>query len=409
MPFNGSGTFTRLFNWNNDAINNLPISSTKFDGEDNDFALGLTNCLTRDGQGKPTSALSWTQPLSISVTGGSAPSLTLVAPANQPALQITSGSASTGVIINGAVGFSALQINAGGNGPNDDLFITGSNNAISAQLNNNQVSNATCNVSCGNDAGHFVVMEIASSGWTGSLITGAPPGQVALMGSTGNIPLLIMSNHVVAAMVSGGQNWTFPAPAGAGNTIQVSGPTGNLALFCIGSNATGQSFGIAVNGGTNLSDYALLCQNAGAVPMFKVRGDGIIMGAGPTAGLTDMTPDQGNLVMTMAGGTTAPTMSVAFYKIGKMVVIFVPGNSFASNATTFSIGGLPPELQPSSLAGQSSPMLQATNNGAQVFTANAIVNPGNANITFTLNGSSSGWTAAGTKAINAFCFAYLLN
>ena len=67
MPFNGTGTFVREFNWSNDAANNIPISASRFDGEDNDFASGLSLCLTRDGQGVPTQPLTWSQALTINV------------------------------------------------------------------------------------------------------------------------------------------------------------------------------------------------------------------------------------------------------------------------------------------------------------------------------------------------------
>lgn len=50
MAFNGSGTFNRLYNWATDAANSVNISAARMDGEDNGFAAGLTNCITRDGQ-----------------------------------------------------------------------------------------------------------------------------------------------------------------------------------------------------------------------------------------------------------------------------------------------------------------------------------------------------------------------
>ncbi len=88
MPWSG-GVYTRGYpSWTADANNNLPISATKFDTEDNDFAAGLNNCLTIDGLNKPTATLSWSQQialtrgtdgnlLSIARTGGSTnPSLT---------------------------------------------------------------------------------------------------------------------------------------------------------------------------------------------------------------------------------------------------------------------------------------------------------------------------------------------
>jgi hypothetical protein len=57
MPFNGSGTYSRLYSWVIDAANNVNISSSRTDAEMNGFAAGLTNCITRDGQSPPSSDL----------------------------------------------------------------------------------------------------------------------------------------------------------------------------------------------------------------------------------------------------------------------------------------------------------------------------------------------------------------
>lgn len=59
MPFNGSGQFNRLYNWQNDAANGLDILAPRMDGEDDGFAEGLSNCITRDGQSPPTAAINW--------------------------------------------------------------------------------------------------------------------------------------------------------------------------------------------------------------------------------------------------------------------------------------------------------------------------------------------------------------
>lgn len=52
MPFNGSGTFVRAFNWVTDKINGVNITASRMDGDSDGFAAGLTNAVTRDGQGK---------------------------------------------------------------------------------------------------------------------------------------------------------------------------------------------------------------------------------------------------------------------------------------------------------------------------------------------------------------------
>lgn len=54
MPFDGNGNFVRLHNWTSDAANAIDINAGEMDGEDNGFASGLSNAVTRDGQGKMT-------------------------------------------------------------------------------------------------------------------------------------------------------------------------------------------------------------------------------------------------------------------------------------------------------------------------------------------------------------------
>lgn len=51
MPFNGAGVFSRIYSWITDAGNGVPITPSRMDGESNDVATALSNCVTRDGQG----------------------------------------------------------------------------------------------------------------------------------------------------------------------------------------------------------------------------------------------------------------------------------------------------------------------------------------------------------------------
>lgn len=57
MPFNGSGTFQRVYNWVTDKNNSINITASRMDTEDTGFATGLSLCLTKDGQQIPTANL----------------------------------------------------------------------------------------------------------------------------------------------------------------------------------------------------------------------------------------------------------------------------------------------------------------------------------------------------------------
>lgn len=59
MAFNGSGTFVRLKNWTLNAAQNINILPDLMDADTNDIALGLSQCITRDGQGMPTADIPW--------------------------------------------------------------------------------------------------------------------------------------------------------------------------------------------------------------------------------------------------------------------------------------------------------------------------------------------------------------
>jgi hypothetical protein len=50
MPFNGTGVFSRVYQWVQDAANGIFVDATRTDTDSNDIASGLTNCVTRDGQ-----------------------------------------------------------------------------------------------------------------------------------------------------------------------------------------------------------------------------------------------------------------------------------------------------------------------------------------------------------------------
>lgn len=52
MAYDGNGNYVRAHNWTADAANSVDINATEMDAEDNGFAAGLTNAVTRDGQGK---------------------------------------------------------------------------------------------------------------------------------------------------------------------------------------------------------------------------------------------------------------------------------------------------------------------------------------------------------------------
>lgn len=54
MPFDGSGNFNRVMNWQADAAAAIKIKADRHDQEDDNLAQGLSNVITKDGQTQPT-------------------------------------------------------------------------------------------------------------------------------------------------------------------------------------------------------------------------------------------------------------------------------------------------------------------------------------------------------------------
>jgi hypothetical protein len=117
MPWN-SGVYTRGYaSWVTDANNSLPISATKFDTEDNDFAAGLNNCLTIDGLNKPTGTLNWTQQINWSrATDGNLWSLARTGGTNNPKIQgsVTDATGILFTVTGGNLQFNAPALTAQG-------------------------------------------------------------------------------------------------------------------------------------------------------------------------------------------------------------------------------------------------------------------------------------------------------
>lgn len=53
------GVYSRFRNWVTDKANSINPQAALFDQEDDGFAAGLNNCVTKDGLNKPSSAMDW--------------------------------------------------------------------------------------------------------------------------------------------------------------------------------------------------------------------------------------------------------------------------------------------------------------------------------------------------------------
>ena len=72
MAYNGTGTFKRDYNWTTDAGNGINIEPVRMDGEDDGFAVGLSNAITKDGQTTITANIPFNSKKITALANGSA-------------------------------------------------------------------------------------------------------------------------------------------------------------------------------------------------------------------------------------------------------------------------------------------------------------------------------------------------
>lgn len=318
MPWSG-GVYTRGYpSWSNDAASNLPISSSKFDIEDNDFAGGLNNCLTRDGLTSPTATINWSQTASVVMnqsrgSDGTISTFSRTGGSNNPQLQIVNADG-TGMSLNlstsqqlslsiagtavlaltptvatlnpttsvaispgtsGALNVGAVAILAW---TATQVALFGSAVAATAQLNISNTStvatqDARANINAGSSGWSVYVANQSRA--TAVVTNGPTAAQVALF-TTAAIPLVFGINSVYAGQINANGAWQIPAPT-SGVGLTVAGASGATALT-LNANGTGaNSFGLTCNGGTTSGDWCAIFRDNGGVNLMEIRGDRAVL------------------------------------------------------------------------------------------------------------------------------------
>lgn len=93
MPYNGSGLFSRVYNWTTDKNNSINITASRMDTETDGIATGLSTCLLKDGTQTVTANIPF---------------------ANFKLTQVGSGTAATDVVNLGQLQASSANWIAGG-------------------------------------------------------------------------------------------------------------------------------------------------------------------------------------------------------------------------------------------------------------------------------------------------------
>lgn len=98
------------------------------------------------------------------------------------------------------------------------------------------------------------------------------------------------------------------------------------------------------------------------------------------------------------GFTGTPTTTLARYKIIGKTLFFQITMTGTSNATGFTITGMP--AASAVATNTNSPVYQAVNNGTSNYTVQFSMSASSTTLVMTLSNNASGWTNSGTKAIS---------
>ena len=358
MPWNGSGQMVRLYNWTSDANNNIPISASRMDGEADDiYTTGFGNCLTRDSQGIPTSALTWPTSLTIALASdGTGIAVGRTGGTNNPQLQLKVADA-TGALLN----LSTAQQIAVAIAGTTYLALSGTGalsvNAPSARA---AIGIATATYTFGNstDNPNYVFagsgsITLPGGGFgTGILTVGGLNVNAATLPSNGiYLPsantLGFATDGVSVGSVSSAGSWSIPTPSSAAApALSIAAAANAYAEALAGSSTSGESFGLSIKAGTNTSDTALLIQNQAASSTFaQIFGDGEFIIGQPSAATNQGTSafqvgyleapinalsgsytlaitDRGKfLLASTSGNITIPANSVTPFPVGTTILI----------------------------------------------------------------------------------------
>lgn len=111
---------------------------------------------------------------------------------------------------------------------------------------------------------------------------------------------------------------------------------------------------------------------------------------------------QGSFTITYTGFTANPTGTATWYRSGKIVTLILPALTGTSNATTFTMTGIPAAISPVTTQRIQLPLFAVRNNGSDGANGSLSVAAGGTFSVFE-SGSGVGWSNINGKGIVAIC------
>ncbi|CAK9249809.1 unnamed protein product [Sphagnum jensenii] len=335
-PIGGtSGTYVRNYNWTSDATNGILVRSDRMDGQDNDFATALSNCVTKDGQQTTTSLIPFSQGISIAQGLVNAPGIAVIGDTAtglyQPAVQqlaITTEGVNTAQ-------FSSTNFTSG----THYTYAGGTPFLAAGTLNNyfqvsiqNKSSGTTASTDyivtadTGTDTTNYIDFGINSSGYTGSApfnaaLDGYLYAQSANLGigTVAAKSLFLATNNTTAITINSSQNVSMVGTLSVTGGVTVGGQNATAPLI---DKIVVQKF--TASGTYTPTTGMVFC-------IAEVQGGG---GGGATAGGAPSTSGGGG-----AGGYAKVLLTAAQIGVSQTVTIGAGGGTSTGGGTT-SLGSL---------------------------------------------------------------------
>jgi len=282
MPYDGSGTYTPAAAPSFPAVGGAVISSTYYNAVINDLCTnGLSNALTRDGQGKPTAAIDWNGQNLTNINN-----LGAVTAAFSGAVTMASTLAVTGALTVGGTAAVTGNTTVGGT-----LAVTGATTLGTATITTATLTNP---------------LAIASGGL--ALATVPTNGQVLIGNGTGYTLATITAGSGIA-VTNGAGSISISATGGGGTVTSVAVSGGTTGLTTSGGPITGS--------GTITLGGALAVANGGTGSTTAGNAR-TALGAAASGANTDITSlaSLSTPLSIAQGGTASTTASAARTALG---------------------------------------------------------------------------------------------
>lgn len=134
-----------------------------------------------------------------------------------------------------------------------------------------------------------------------------------------------------------------------------------------------------------------------------------IQPTGPTQNTGSAGDSSGTFTATATGFASGTTSGTAHWRItgGGICTLWLPLFNGVSNSNTFTVTGIPAVIQPATLDQEF--RVGGADNSVESEGVSIIVTHGSSTIVYFINGSPSGWTAAGNKTGGINTVTYLLD